>query len=375
MIYFLITLFATSFLFPILIFRRLRFGKRSARRILVIHTAKIGDVVCSTPVFRELRKSYPQAYIAAAVNPLAAGVIENNPWVDEIIPMNTRDYKGFGGKLKLAKVLRSKKFDISVNLLPNLTNLIAPFWAMIPVRISISPENAGQTFKLCSLFASYLEKRSRADLVNKSYVKALRFLGLETENNLPEIFTSSQGDRAYKKFIEEFNITNKRLIGISVSCGNKMKAWPGERFAVLADLIMAKHCVQIIFIGSQSEYTGTKKVLSGMKNPAVNSCGYFSLSQLPSLLDRLSLFIGVDTGIVYMAAALGVPVIDIAGPCDMDDQRPLGAKCEIVQKDLPCVPCSHNFSIPPGCRKGDRECVDKISVEEVWERVQKMLVA
>ncbi len=370
MVYFLISLLASPLLYALMAVQK----RGNIQRILVIQTAKIGDLVCTTPVFREIRRKYPQGYIAAAVNPAAAGVIENNPYIDEIIPIVSTNYKGLGGKIKLAGIFRARRFDAALILLPNLPNTLAAFWGLIPLRISICPDKAGLTFRLCSIFNSHLETHQAGGLVSQTYLRALRFLGVEATDSSPEVFAAPEAAQVVADFCQQEKVKdNLPLLGISVSCGNKLKEWGREKFAGLADLILERYAAQIIFIGAEADKKVAAEILALMKGKAINSCGRFSLGKLPALLKRIKLFIGVDTGVVYMAAAAGTPVIDIAGPCNMQDQRPQGTQCEIVQKELPCVPCSHTFSVPTQCKHGHRECLNSISIDEVMERVQKLL--
>ncbi len=379
MLYFLLSLLVSPLVYALMAAHK---GK-GIQRILVIQTAKIGDLVCTTPVFREIRHKYPQGYIAAAVNPAAAGVIENNPYIDEIIPIVSEDYKGLAGKIKLAAAFRAGRFDAALILLPNLPNTLVSFWGLIPLRISICPENAGLTFKLCSIFNSHLEKHKPGELVSQTYLRALGFLEIEATDNLPEVFASPKAEQVVADFCQSQGIKNnlplfgargKPLVGISVTCGNKLKEWGREKFAGLADLILERYPAQIIFIGAEADKQAAAEILALMKGKAINSCGRFSLGQLPALLKKLKFFIGVDTGIAYMAAASGTPVINIAGPCNMQDQRPQGAKCDIIQKELPCVPCSHTFSVPTQCKLGNRECLESISINEVMAAVDKQLI-
>ena len=82
----------------------------------------------------------------------------------------------------------------------------------------------------------------------------------------------------------------------------------------------------------------------------------------------------MDTGITYMADALSIPLINIAGPSDMKDQRPTGKKAVIIQKtDLSCVPCSHTFKSPYYCKINTRECINSVSVDEIYINAKKLL--
>ena len=94
---------------------------------------------------------------------------------------------------------------------------------------------------------------------------------------------------------------------------------------------------------------------------------------MPELLARLALFVGVDSGLTYMADALGIPLVSVAGPADMQDARPLGRHATILKRDLPCAPCSHYFRAPYACRIGTRECIKDITAEEISTAALKTL--
>ena len=86
-----------------------------------------------------------------------------------------------------------------------------------------------------------------------------------------------------------------------------------------------------------------------------------------SLIARnLKLFISVDTGPLYMADAVGVPVVDIAGPADVDELYPLDKRCRIIQKKIYCVPCAHMFDVPRFCKEGHLRCLREITPQDVF---------
>jgi len=111
-----------------------------------------------------------------------------------------------------------------------------------------------------------------------------------------------------------------------------------------------------------------------MRHNAVDTSGKLSIAELPALLMRMDLFISVDSGPVYMAIAMGIPTINMAGPCAMEE-RPLGDKNTVIQKDLPCSPCSYTFHTATRCRKGDRECVTTLTAGPIIEAAEKILKA
>jgi heptosyltransferase-2 len=130
-------------------------------------------------------------------------------------------------------------------------------------------------------------------------------------------------------------------------------------------------------IGAAQDTADAQNLIGMMAAPEriVDTTGQLSLTQLPGLLKRLSLFIGVDSGVTYMADALNVPLVSIAGPCNMCETRPIQARVMIIQKTLPCAPCAHIYKAPYDCKVGTRECVLSVSTDEILQAALAILSA
>ncbi|OGQ34293.1 MAG: hypothetical protein A3A85_03925 [Deltaproteobacteria bacterium RIFCSPLOWO2_01_FULL_42_9] len=382
MVYIILTYLISPLIYIVLFFKR-----NEAKKILVIQAAKIGDLICSTPVFRVVKKRYPDAHLTAIVNPAVRGLLEYNPYINEIIEIERGFYKGFAGKIRLARMLHKGGYDIAISLNPNVPFTLAMFWGLIPIRISIIPDPclkpagtsfAGITYRLASIFSNHLAKHIRGRLVAETYMEMLKAIGIGDKYISKDVFKSPDADDKVEKFLKSAirNPQSAIKIGLAVTSGNRMKEWGAEKMAAIADRLIRELNTCIVFIGSEKDRDISNKILSitGRKDMIIDAIGKFNLSELPALVQRLSLFIGVDTGITYMADALNVPLVDIAGPSDMEDQRPTGRNVIIIQKkDIACVPCSHTFHAPYACRYGHRECIASITVEEVFESASELL--
>ena len=381
MIYIILTYLILPLIYIVLFFKR-----NEAKRILVIQTAKIGDLICSTPVFRAVKKRYPHAHLAAMVNPAARGLLEYNPYVNEVIEIERGFYRGLAGKIRLARLLHKGGYDIAISLNPNLPFMLAMFWALIPVRISLMPVITGITYRLASVFSTYLERHIRGRLVAETYMEMLKAIGIDSKDIAKDVFKSPDAD---ERVVGETLVVshwegtspsptkqNSKLVGLAVTSGNRLKEWGAKNIAALADKLIAEKNSSVVLIGSEKDKDVADEILKSIlyKDSIIDAVGKFSLQELPALIERLSLFIGVDTGVIYMADALNIPVIDIAGPSDMEDQRPTGKRVTIIQKkDIECVPCSHTFSAPYECRYGHRDCIVSVSIDEVFDSAKRLL--
>lgn len=368
MIHILLAYLTSPFIYLLLAMK----NRQGPDRILVIQTAKIGDMICSTPVFREIKKKYPSAHLTVFAAPSTIELLTDNPNVDEAVAIKMRGHSGLSGKLKLAALIRDGSYDVAVCLNPNLLFAVALFWGLVPVRLTVFPNFCGLTFRIASYLFSGTEQHIQGRLVAGTYLRMLRALGIESLNLKKDIFINDNATLETSGILPD---TNKPLIGIGVSSGNKLKELGAEKFAEVVNMLLANVDTHIVLIGASDEKQTAEAIIASAikKDMITDAVGKLTLRELPSLITKLSLFISVDTGIAYMADTLEIPVIDIAGPSDMEDQRPTGDKCVIIQKNLACAPCSHSFKSPYHCVAATRECIESVSAEEIFSAALRIL--
>lgn len=368
MIYVILTYLLSPLIYLLITLRK----KKTISRILIIQTAKIGDLICSTPVFREIRKKYPDAHITVMANSVTRELLEYNPNIDEIIAIKHADYKGLKGKLRLSGLIRKGKYDIGICLNPNIPFAIALFWGLVPIRLSVMPNFSGITFRLASVFFTDLEKHIRGRMAIETYMQMLRAVEIASNDISKEVYKSKDADAKAEQLTGKIN---KPLIGIAVSSGNKLKELGTVKIVSIIDMTLNNIDAYVILIGSEQEIK-TADIISETvkkKERVINAAGKLRLNELPALVEKLSLFIGVDTGIIYMADALSVPIIHLAGPIDTSEQRPVGKNVKIIQYKLPCVPCTYVFKAAYNCKLQSRECINTIKTEDIVNAGKNLL--
>lgn len=345
--------------------------KRAEKSFLVFQTAKVGDMICTTPVFREIKRAHPKAKLGVVINPVTAAILKHNPHVDEIIEVPRPGLKGLSKKLSFAYALYKKGYSSALILLPNAANILSAYWAAIPTRVAVRPEFAGLTLKSLLFLNTAAVRHGNEKTSLETYLDALRPLGITARSIDKEVYTTAEAEKKAAGYLNG----KGPFIGVTPSTANALKSWGEENFLKLSEKILMNTDGVIVFIGAKEDGRAADELIHRQgKERVINACAGFSLVEAPALIKRLSVVIGVDTGLIYMADALGVPVVDIAGPCDMANQRPMGKKSFIVQKkDLDCVPCSHTFKTPYECAKGHRKCVTGITVDEVFDFVSKII--
>lgn len=351
----------------------LRTGKEHVR-ILVIQTAKIGDVICSTPLFREIKQYYPSAHLSVLVSPSTKELLECNPYVNQIIPIESRYYKGLMGKFKLAHLICEGNYNIAICLNPNIPFTFAVFFGLVPKRLSVMPNFAGVTFRLASIFYTFLEEHTSGRLITETYVRLLKGMGIESNYIAKEVYKSLGSDEKVQHILR--SNTNAPLVGIAVSSGNKLKELGPERLVKLIHLLCESVSAHVVLIGSQQDKRTASVILAATQSrySITDTTGCITLKELPALIEKLSLFIGVDTGITYMADALAIPIIHLAGPIDTSEQRPVGERVRVIQSKVPCAPCTYVFKAAYNCKQGSKICIEAISLDNVCEYAKELLL-
>ena len=104
-------------------------------RILIIHTAFIGDIVLSTPLIKKLRDTYPKAEITYLTTPVGASILRNNPHLNHIIEYDKRgEHKGMKGFWAIAKKLKMEAYNLVITPHRYLRSTFLTFLTGAPIR-------------------------------------------------------------------------------------------------------------------------------------------------------------------------------------------------------------------------------------------------
>lgn len=343
-------------------------NKSGPRRILLVRTDRVGDVVLSTPAIASLRRAYPHAYVAMVTSPAARPAVENNPFLDEAIAFDKKGpHKGLLGMWRFAWFLRKKKFDVAIVLHPTRRAHLFVWLAGIPRRI-------GYRRKMGFLLTDRLiHDKQLGEKHEMEYVlDMLRQLGIEPSKARPVIDFGPQASAWVSGLLEREGISQQEsLLAMhpAASCPSKM--WPAERFAEVADTLAQKHGFTVVIVAGPADSAVADAVVGRMRSKALNLAGKTSLMQLAALLARCRLFISNDSGPVHIASAVGTPVISIFGRNQkgLSPTRwgPVGPHDRFLHKEVGCAVC-----LAHRCAKGFA-CLKAIGTDEVIESAEEVL--
>jgi heptosyltransferase-2 len=329
------------------------------RRVLVVQEGKIGDLVCTTPLFRTLKNNFAEP-VDVVAGTFAEEVLKGNDAVGEILPRTVS-----------IRILRQKQYSHVLILMPSVEILKRCVVAGIPNLLGTVHDKMSKKEKLYSFF---LTKKFNYDFVTAAqdhYLEMAKALGVTNPVRRREVYFDAQDRVVADQFLNQYGLQGKKLAGISVTAGKDFKEWGIENFAHLVNrLNESGFCV--IGVGSLPEREKLEKLaLSVDRGMFFNTAGLFSLSQLAALVSIFSVFVSADTGPLYIADALAVPVVDLMGPCCSTSQRPQGAKAVIVGEcQEPVHPKCYMMNCPNALREDFSRCMRDITFAEVWKGLE-----
>ncbi len=338
------------------------------KRILIVRTDRIGDVLLSTPVIKALRDKYPNAYIAMMVSPYARDIVDGNPYLDEVVIYDKEGkHKSWIRSIKFAMRLKKKRFNLALILHPTNRVHLITFFARIPRRIGYDRKMGfllTDRIKHTKQFGEKHELEYNLDLV--------RYIGIEPKDKELFMPIKPEAERWTEEVLRQEGIKEiDKLLAIHPGASCPSKIWPKERFAELCDKLVDKYGFKVFIVAGPKDIGLAQSVIKYMHHPAINLAGRTSVSQLTSILKRCHLFISNDSGPVHIASSIGTPVIVIFGRSQkgLGPKRwgPVGKKDRFLHKEVGCIEClAHN------CQKGFA-CIKAIKVNDVLEIADSIL--
>jgi len=336
-------------------------------KIMVRATNWVGDAIMALPALRAVRAKFAGAHIAIVARPYVADVYRGQGVCDELIAYDPRGAeKGFGGRERLAARLRAEKFDVAL-LLQNAFDAAWLAWrAGIPERIGYARDGRGILLTKSVPVPKAGEIAAHEQFY---YLELVRRAGwaerVEGEREISLSITREAGEAAELKLVAagvRSHANGAAALRVAIGAGasyGSAKCWLPERFAEVANRLMAESDTEIILFGTANETAVSNAIVDGMKRRPIDLTGKTAISELPALLSRCQLFIGNDSGAMHVASAVGLPVVAIFGPTDPFGTAPVTPKCTIVQEKPYCSPCFLRRC------PTDHRCMTRVSAESV----------
>lgn len=351
----------------------------SNKRILIIKQSSLGDVIHTLPVAHAIKRCNPQCTIGWIVQKPFMGLLECDPAIDDVVPIevpSTSDpHAGKSAFLyavlatikyfrKLRKQFRHNPYDVVLDLHASIRS--AMLGLTNPGGFRVGFENAKE---LNPLFQHHkiIVPETTVHAVDKNLLFC-DFLDCPVVQKDFTLYTDQKDEKNIDTFLEKSGWdTVKPIIYINPCARWSSKYWTVENWSSLCDRLIRENSCTIVIAGSRQDEPYISSIAKLMTEKPVVAAGSLSLPEIAALLHKSSVYVGLDSGPMHMAAMASVPVVALFGPTHPERVKPYGVKHKILQNlDLDCL----------GCRKrncNDQSCLRGISADRVYEEVLNFL--
>lgn len=339
------------------------FGKKppsNPKSILVVRLDHIGDFVCTTPVFKNLKKQFPGAKITALINSASKELAYRNPHIDKVITFqpfylargdNSSNIKGL---MRVVKDVRNIGFDLGIEPRGDILSILIMWLGGVRYRAGYGITGGG----------FLLHRESRYDknihVIDRNLL-LLKDLGISAEDRSPDVYFNDRDIAIVEDILKEIKTGEKdRPVVLHPFAGAPAREWSKDKIQDLIDRLTSNN-FSVLLIGTNNDAAGYRNI--------IDMRGRFNLPQLAYFIKSIGYFIGFNSGPANIAAALKAPSVVISsGTNIIEHWIPDNDKVRFVyDKNIECRPCERAV-----CPERGPGCMDSITVEEVFDKFMEI---
>jgi heptosyltransferase-2 len=336
------------------------------KRILVVRTDRLGDVILTLPMLPVLRKRFPDSHIALLLRAYSSGLVEGNPYLNETLLYDDAERRiPFG---EMLKTIRDRHFDAVVLAKPTPRLAWLMFRAGIPLRV-------GTGYRYYSLLFNRRVYEHRKDSRRHELeynLNLLREIDCPIDGE-PEflLVIPKEVEAKVDSLLSLAGIEPRReVFVIHPGTGGSAKEWPAKYFGQLAARLLAEREAQIIVTGVKGEEEKISEIVKLTHGKAVPLVSRLSVKELAAVIKRARVFISNSTGPLHIAVAVGTPVVaTVPQLTSMSPARwgPYTSMKRVLVPDRPddCSECSAG--------NDQCSCMKSIPVDRVYDAVCSLL--
>jgi ADP-heptose:LPS heptosyltransferase len=361
-----------------------------ARRVLIVRLDHLGDLILTSAFLREFRKNWPEAEITLLVDPASRPLVEQCPYIDHIEVYARFRPCAFGRVRRFVREL----YFAGRHLWPHRFDLaVVPRWDTQLFREGLMAYLSGAKWRV-----GFSEEGNTIVRTEESYevlythlapsgvpqhevrksLELLTWMGGTVSETHTEVWLDVRS-REFAASILSGSVTNEPVFRVVIMPGSSSasRRWPAERFGEIAAWIVNDFGWQVVLIGSPGEAALGRIVETCCPSGVVNLIGRTTPKQAAAVIERCQLYVGNDSGPMHMAAALGVPVVEISShPADgsaAHERAPVrfsawDVPAWIAQPAAGLEDC-RDFCVP--AEMGMAHCVLAVTIDQVKDLILK----
>ncbi len=328
--------------------------------MLVIHQGALGDFILALPVLKALRMAFPHAKPFLMGYPRILQLAEGRYYGEQVFSIDQKGMATF--------------FVVDGPLDRTLSQFFSAFELIVIFgKDAEGPliKNLRKVFQGRLLHVNSLPHWDRRVHLTDYLLTQLRRFDIPPSEPYPKLYLNESDREWGNHFWRERGISpeeRSNVIVLHPGSGSRKKLWPLENFLALFLHLRKQHRGKFLVVLGPAEGMEIQQAFKELGTSDLILSRGLSLVQLASILEGCRLFIGNDSGISHMAAALGLPTLAIFGPTDHRVWSPRGEKVEVVRIGLPCSPCpEERFFL---CK--DIQCLNRIEMADVLKGLQRI---
>jgi len=338
------------------------------KRILIVQTAFLGDVVLTLPLVQKIHEKFLNAEIDFMAIPAAQNLLSTIPQINHLWIYDKHDQeKGLAAFINYTRNLREKYYQIAFVPHCSMRSAALIWLAKIPTRIGFN-RSAGKW-----LFTDVIPYPIGVHEINRNLHLLKRYGVDPTVKVIPRLYFSEKDKQTVQEFLKEHSLNaGRRFITIAPGSVWATKRWLPEYFAKLADML-GEIRYQIVLIGDESDKPIARAIAESTKLSIYSAVGKFSVRQSALLIRSSRLLITNDSAPMHLAVAGRTPVVAIFGPTVREfGFYPYGECDRIAElKNLICRPCGKHGGAK--CPIGTFECMKNLLPKHVFQQVKCVL--
>ena len=338
-------------------------------RVLLVRLRSIGDTVLATPSLFALKRFLPHASVDILLEDWVAPVLDGFRHVDNVI---TLERKSTSARTRVARELRANNYDVVYNLHGGTTATLLTRATGARHRVGYEAYQYARLHNHLAPSSSLLWGRGKTHSVEQQ-LALLGWTGVPVSDRPPtKLAVTPEAAATVAARLEVAGLAAAPFAVIHPAAAFATKQWAADKFGRVAEDLRSQG-LPVVAITTPNE----KPIIDEMNKTTAARAEAFtdlSLPEITALLARARVFIGNDSGIAHIAAAVGTPCVVIFGSSNTAHWRPWvssvsSSAAEVVFEELECQPCHGYF-----CEKFDEpECIKRVPVERVVAAVERVL--
>ncbi|MFZ4856295.1 MAG: glycosyltransferase family 9 protein [Desulfuromonadaceae bacterium] len=322
--------------------------------LLLIRPGGIGDAVLLAPAIDSLKTTFPSAHVTILAEKRNVGIFSLIPGVDKLLCYdNPREFfKALCGRYEV--VIDTEQWH-------RLSAVVARF-VSAPVKIGFDTNERRRMFTHTVPYS-----HDDYEAIGFSHLLKPLAIGAEmVERKIPFLSVPYAASGKVAVLLE--SIQEQPFVTLFPGASIQERRWGALHFRQVAEIISILGFKVVVVGGNEDRQQGEVIVGDGL---GLNLAGSTTLGETAAVINKSTMLLSGDSGLLHLAVGLGVPTVSLFGPGRSKKWAPQGENHIVIHTGLPCSPCT-TFGYTPVCPI-DAQCMRDITVDEVINAVTKLL--